>query len=245
MRGNAMPTLTLLRFTRKRLRMAISLSGAVIVILTAVVKDNRTDRLKELIGSVEATDTIFAVRTDDRDTFASLRRIEHETYNLQHPLKPGTLAESLRTWPDPHTADWIDLNKAFDQQRAAVGLFVSVNRLAHKVNAQQWEQNLIKELKADLDDSQRTLDKLGLEVAPQNYKLNEDIQGALEHTSTNLDEMNKLTSAILQDASVQLDQAEGEYAHWSVIYYCLYGFGALIGIVGILMGSGDISRAAA
>jgi hypothetical protein len=117
-----------MKLTRKHLKTIVSFSGLGVVFLTFIVKDAQTDKLKDLVDSIEFAENTFSVRANDNDTFAELRRFERDFYEYSHP-EENKLSQALgfRVRSNPLVPDTVDLFKTLDEERQIRDMFLGVS----------------------------------------------------------------------------------------------------------------------
>jgi hypothetical protein len=226
-----------MKITRTHLQTIISLSGLAVVLLTFIVKDARTDKLKGLVDSIEFAEDSFSVHSADHDVFAELRRFERDFYEFSHPkeTKLSQVVAGGTVWPNPLVPDTVDLFKTMDEERQIRDMFLGVNRLANKIHVQQWQRDVLTSIKVHLDELHETCQKLNQEDMHSPTR-NAEIVNALGFAFSISQDLDNVTSGILEDAEKERQRAEDDDHLWSIVYNCLYGLGSFLAAVGILMG---------
>jgi len=238
------------------LKLIVALTGAAVIFVTFLVKDARRDKLKELVDSVDAAENAFIIRMGNRQTLAEIKRFERQFQEFrEHPTRPlrhnsSGGGGSSYDFGDDTQVNFNGLYTVRAEELSNEDLLDNIVRLANKLPKGEGERKRLQSIQDDtkefwtkwyaaFDESFKvnSLPREQRSDAPK--QANEHIYSAVTIEETVARMLESITDNVFQEAERERERAEADYAVWNVITYFFYGVGFIIGVIGILMGSGE------
>jgi methyl-accepting chemotaxis protein len=235
--------------------------GATVILGTFLVKDVKSDSLKDLIDSIDSAENTYLIRTENhrnlRELKAYKKEFEEFRQHLKKPVVHGTNANSSNLNDfDPDTSnnseskdfDLAALSLAREEQTANNELLDDLIRLAEKLpegprkeelNAldhKNWAIKIsIEVIWRSMTDPPKSVIDQAANIKSINQELYDESK-TIEQTSTEID---SLSETILETAEAERKDDEFFFAIWTRVFYGLYLIGWTIGIIAILKGEGE------
>jgi hypothetical protein len=243
---------------QRRLRLLISLSGAVIIFLTFLAKEARRDKLKELIDSIEAAESSYLMHMGNRQTLQEIKRFENEFAEFrENPTKPVSRKEpayssSEEEVDEIETIDYDTLYRLRAEEIESDDLFDGIVRLANKLPDAAEQENVLRAAEKDINQfwtkweaiRQKIIDVEKMpnkqEHAQAATHLNNEIFEIFKIKNSISEKLDSVSGIILRESEKERRNAEHDYQVWTSATYGLYGIGFIVGVGGILMsGEGE------
>lgn len=183
--------------------------GALIVLLTFVVKDGLREHLKDAAGSISAANDVFAIREDNMGT-----RLELE--ELKRDIEKNTIDHS-----------WSDVRII---QTKCHEMYYALGAVAYLIETTDDKEDTPTIKSLDQELTRIRFDSLALSISPSTVSTLSENASALEL------KIAKFEDEVVERARIKLQQNQARYDGWTWISYVLYTIGWGLGLLGKIYG---------
>lgn len=223
----------------------ISILGATIIFVTFLAKEAKRDHLKELADAIDSAEATFINGEEHRHMDAMIEHFRDDFIDFsQDPTKPLDLSH-LTFIGTVDQAPFVELSKYQSSIKTAERLYISIERLSDDLPKSDDRAKNLMEVKQKIDDFKPTLDAL---IQRVDELVKQKVPGRQigQQLSDQFAQVDDADDAIWASLRGQSDdtfkEAEparkakrGDYEFWTVVFYILYCFGAVVGLIGILL----------
>lgn len=228
----------------------LSLVGATIIFGTFLAKDAKRDKLKELIDSIDASQSAYVSRLDSRRNYTEtieFRREFERSKGMFPPQISHDTSFDVFTMSDRPEIDWYSLNAIEAEKPSVDDLVYDVTHLAKTLPKDEQRKQTMTAVVAEWSevttgwqsayhDAEELEGNTATKEGQSKMKdLNRRIYEVRGKYFKLWDHLKKQSGSILEEAAREREKAEASYQNWTIIFYVLYGLGWVVGAIGILM----------
>jgi endonuclease IV len=210
----------------KRHSKSISIFGALLVFVTFVSKEAKREGLKELIDSLNATESSFLTRSDIADIRHQVNLLESDVTELSNKLDPK----------ERKGIDKILHSKEFEFSTIELECSDLFERIQH-LNSQLPNSSLHQE---ELDDLKDAMDRHEKDIASAMQANQENFESEIRDYILFFAHLHDVAYNILKEAEKEKAIEEHRYKIWTWTSYILYTVGWLLALAGRLFGAEDL-----
>jgi hypothetical protein len=238
-----------LKIQRKYVKLALSIAGPTVILVSFFANDSQREGLKELIDSIDSAENAYVIQMEDRTNHESVTRLTKEFEEFAaHPSSPIDFEqmddEDFDT--DAKTVDSALLDGIFIGMTTSDQLLINIKRLVDKLppNAKGvTEYNRLVAVSDSVFKTWNTLDVRAKQLNKYSTGLQKEIDATNKEINDFVDTVQRysenvesFSGSVLKDADRDREEAEHERKIWTFVFRGLYVLGWSLGITGIIMG---------